>query len=198
VANLNAGVTFTVDVTTDVGTPTGREYFLTCNNCILYGDTGPIVSTAIKAAFVGLSITEAGDFKLTAYTAEDEDPVEQGAAFTVSPLAASKLVFSTVIDGTIETAHGAVVTIKDQYDNTVSSTATVTVTATRGVTTGVNSIAAIAGVATFTGILIDTSGAQQLKATENALVGYSNSFTLAAKTFNSIVVSQSNAILQTC
>ena len=95
------------------------------------------------------------------------------AGFTVSPAAASQLVYTTQPAGaTAGSAFGTqpVVTVEDPFGNTVTSGPDSTVNVTATIQTGSGSLqgtttkSAIAGVATFTDLRIDTTGGHTLHA----------------------------------
>src|SRR5213076_3129804 len=95
------------------------------------------------------------------------------SSFNVSADAASQLVFTTQPSGaTAGSVFGTqpVVTVEDQFGNTVTTGADSTINVTAAIQSGGGSLqgtttkAAVAGVATFTNLRIDVSGAHTLRA----------------------------------
>src|SRR6202030_4278637 len=116
------------------------------------------------------------------------------SSFTIAAGAASQLVYTTQPAGaTAGSAFGTqpVVTVEDAFGNTVTSGADSTINVTAAIQTGGGTLtgtaikAAVAGVATFTNLRIDLTGAHTLSATgtlsgPGSVSVNSTSFTVAA------------------
>ena len=123
------------------------------------------------------------------------------ASFTVSAGAASQLVYTTEpAAATAGSAFGTqpVVTVEDVFGNTMTTGANSTINITVAIQTGTGSLqgtvtkAAVAGVATFTNLRIDTTGAKTLRASgtltgPGAVTVDSASFTVAADAASQLV-----------
>jgi hypothetical protein len=141
--------------------------------------------------FPGLSIDKAGTGYRLRVTASGLTP-DTSAAFNITPGAAAVLAFSvepTSATAGVAIAPAAQVTARDAFGNTVTSFAgTVTVAITPGtgtagaVLSGTASVAATAGVATFSTLSIDKVGSgYRLGATSGALApDTSATFTISA------------------
>jgi len=141
------------------------------------GATVTAVAVGGVATFSGLVIDASGIYTLSAVVAGLPGVTFASSAFTITPVAASKLAF-TVQPGTV-TAGVAIspavqVAVEDTYGNTVSgNNSTVTLTLNGGVFSGGGSTAtavASGGVATFSNLIINATGSvYSLKATDGAL-----------------------------
>src|SRR5205814_1007540 len=108
-------------------------------------------------------------------------------SFTLSPGAASQLVVATDPAGATAGAAFATqptVKVEDAYGNTVttdSSNITATINSGTGSLQGTTTLASSSGIATFTNLRIDTTGAKTLHFTDSALTTTNtNSFTVNA------------------
>ncbi len=131
------------------------------------------------ATFSGLSIERSG-VKVLTFTKPDTANASSGGtrgsptaivasgAFSVVPAAATQLVFTSQPSGGVAGmvwAQQPAVQVQDTYGNLVSTGAdasaaiTLALTSGAGVLTGTTSIAALGGVATFSNLLLQTSGA---------------------------------------
>src|SRR5439155_1680673 len=158
-------------VTTDTSTVT----------VALNAGTGPLQGTLTKAAvagvatFTNLRLDDASDAKTLRFT-DGALTLADATAFTVTPAAANKLTVTTqpgsATAGSVFGTQPAVA-IQDQFGNTVTSdTSTVTVSLGSGTgpLQGTLTKAAVAGVATFTGLrLDDASNAKTLHFADGAL-----------------------------
>ncbi|MHC4191820.1 MAG: hypothetical protein ACYSUB_19430 [Planctomycetota bacterium] len=128
------------------------------------------------ATFSGLKIDKVGsNYQLTAtsteYASADSD------AFDISSSTPVRLAFTTSPDNGVAGADlspAPVVTVRDNYGNTVTSyTAEVTVAIMVGTGTlsGAATVPAVSGVATFPGLSITPVGTYQLIATSGGLAG---------------------------
>ena len=137
------------------------------------------------ATFSGLKIDTAGSYTLAATDGSLTGVTSNSLA--ISPAAANKLVFGQQpSNATAGVAISPAVTVKveDTYGNVVrSNSSTVTVTLSSGTFASGSSTAtatASSGVATFSGLVIDTAGSYKLKATDGSLTNAtSNSFTIS-------------------
>jgi hypothetical protein len=144
--------------------------------------------------FVGCKITTVG----TAYQLHATDgslTAADSTAFNITPGAANKLSFTQSPSNTVAGvafASQPVVTVQDQYGNTVTTdTSSVTIAVTGGTATlsgcAANPKAASAGVATFGGCTITTAGTYTLTATDGSLTSaVSGSFTISAAAANKL------------
>ena len=106
---------------------------------------------------------------------------------TISPAAARKLVFGqqpTNARAGVAISPAVTVKVEDAYGNVVTSnSSTVTLKLSSGTFASGSSTATAtvsSGVATFSGLVIDTAGSYTLKATEGSLTSAtSNSFTIS-------------------
>src|SRR5262249_14553487 len=149
---------FTGNVTVAISNGTGTA------GATLSG-TKTIAAVGGIATFSGLSIDSAGTgYTLTASATGPSSAVS--SAFNIAAGAASQLVFTTQpVNTTAGAAFGVVVTARDAIGNRATGfTGNVTVaitgaTGTAGATLGgTKTIAAVAGVATFGGLTIDSTG----------------------------------------
>ncbi|TFD93034.1 hypothetical protein E3T61_05525 [Cryobacterium lactosi] len=147
--------------------------------------TNPVSATfGLAFIFAGCSVDKAGTYTLTA-TAGTLTAVSP--AFTITPGAASKVVFSaSPSGGSVNQVWGTQpsVSIQDSSGNVVASSAAVTVRLTTPagatLTCTSNPRAAVSGVATFAGCKTNSSGTFTLTATSGTLAaGVSPAFTIA-------------------
>ena len=111
-------------------------------------------------------------FEVQASDAYNDPAATQSYTVTVSVGAASKLVFTTEppANGTAGTAFGAAVTVEDVNGFTVtSSNALVTIGSTTGSVTGTTQMTPSNGVASFSNLILDTSGTYTLTASASGL-----------------------------
>ena len=143
--------------------------------------------------FSGCTITTAGTYTLTATDGLLNSATS--SSFIVSPAAASKLAFTAQPGGgTGGTAwtNQPTVTVQDAYGNTVTGAASVTIAIgagpVGGTLSGTKTVAAAAGVATFTGLSIDKAGTgYTLSATSGSLTGAtSTAFDITVGTANKL------------
>lgn len=128
------------------------------------------------AAFTNLVLTAAGNTTVTATSTGLANATS--SPITVAPGAASKLVFTTQ-PGSVPAGQpvspAPVVTIEDQFGNTVGSTAPVTI--------GSTVVNAASGVAIFSNLVFNTGGNYTLTATSPGLANaLSNPFTITVLT----------------
>ncbi len=160
---------------------------------------GGVVSFADSA--LGINLTGV-DKRLTASATLTAGAVNAVSnAFTITPSAATQLVFSSQPGGGV--AHVAwgqqpVVQVQDTYGNIVTggadSTVDIALTLTSGLGSlpgGTTTVTASAGQSTFVGLYIDAAGSKKLTATAAALSPgstsrVSNSFTIVANTATTV------------
>src|SRR6185437_9201855 len=153
--------------------------------------TPSVAAKAGVATFSNLILDKAAKYTLKA--TDGTLAAATTASFTVAPATASKLVL--VKSPTSATAGKAinpalVIDIEDAFGNIVTSnTSTVKFTATGGsALLGTPSVAAKAGVATFSNLILDKAAKYTLKATDGTLVSATTaSFTVAAATASKLV-----------
>src|SRR6185437_12247679 len=153
--------------------------------------TPSVAAKAGVATFSNLILDKAAKYTLKA--TDGTLAAATTASFTVAPATASKLVL--VKSPTSATAGKAinpalVIDIEDAFGNIVTSnTSTVKFTATGGsALLGTPSVAAKAGVATFSNLILDKAAKYTLKATDGPLVSATTaSFTVAAATASKLV-----------
>ncbi len=161
---------------------------------VTIGTTTTVAGTATVnavggvATFANLLLDKTGTYTLTAastgLTSANSTSIAIGAA------TATQLAFTTEpsSSGTAGTAFGAVVQVQDAYGNLVTtSTASVTISTTTTVS-GTASVNAVGGVATFTDLIIDTSGSYVLTAASAGLTSAnSTSIAIGAGAANKLV-----------
>ena len=155
--------------------------------------------TAVKgvATFSNLTLDTAGSYTLKASDTADSLTSAASNSFTISPAAASQLVFSTQpIGGTAGVAISSVVlSIEDQFGNVESgdsSSVSVAASGPAALTgTSTTSVHAVKGVVTFSNLTLDAAGGYTLKAsdtTDNLTSAASNSFTISPAAASQIVL----------
>jgi subtilase family serine protease len=143
--------------------------------------SGTVTVSAVDgvATFSGLSINQAG-IGYTLVAGDDALTSATSNAFNISAGISSKLAFTTQPGGGgVETAWNTqpVVTIQDTYGNTVtqdasSITLAIGTNLDGGTLSGIVTVAAVAGVATFSGLSIDQAGTgYTLAASDGELAG---------------------------
>jgi hypothetical protein len=179
-------------VTTDVSTVT-----LALNSGTFAGNAATISAAVVNgvATFTGLTIDTASSYTLAA--ADGSLPSTTSSSFTVSPDAPSQLAFTNQPSNTVggsAIAPAVTVAVEDQYGNVVTSdsTSTVTVTLHNGTfadNTTTETAAVVNGVATFSGLTIDTDGSYTLSATDGSLAGATSSaFTIDPAAASKLVI----------
>ena len=180
IGNVASGYTGNVTIAIAAGTGTA--------NASLSG-TATVAAVAGVATFSGLSIDSAGTgYGLTASASGLTSATS--SAFAIAAGAAAQLSFTTQpVPATAGVAFGVVVTARDNLGNVASGyTGNVTVAIAAGTGTananlsGTATVAAVAGVATFSGLTIDSAGTGYgLTASASGLTGASSSaFAIAA------------------
>ena len=182
---VTSGADSTINITAAIQTGTGS----------LQGTTAKAAVAGV-ATFTNLRIDTSGAKTLRAsgtLTGPGAVTVDS-SSFTVGAGAATQLVYTTQPSGaTAGSVFGTqpVVTVEDAFGNTVTSGADSTINVTAAIQTGTGSLqgtitkTAVAGVATFTNLRIDTSGAKTLRASgtlagPGAVTVDSSSFTVGA------------------
>ncbi len=139
------------------------------------GSTTSVAAVSGVATFSNLVLDTSGSYTFT--VSDSGFTSATTGAISVSPAAASKLVLQqTPTTGTAGQALSPSVSaaVEDAFGNVVTSnTSTVTIALASGpggLTTGsTTSVAAVSGVATFSNLVLDTSGTYSLKATDGTL-----------------------------
>ena len=150
------------------------------------------------ATFSGLQVNTAGTYTITASDTTRVVPSATSNSFTVSAAAASQLTI-TAQPGSITAGGttGLTVQVQDQYGNLVSSgtgsTDTISLALNSGsFNGGTTSKAAVGGVATFSGLQINTAGTYTITASDTTHTGYaaetSNSFTVSAAAASQLTI----------
>ncbi len=161
---------------------------LTTGTGTLSGTTTVSASSGV-ATFSGLNINLVGANKVLTASTLGLTNATTSPAFSITPAAASKLVFTTqpsaVTIQNINFAQQPVVTVQDRFGNTVtSSSASIVLSSSTGAGTlnGTSTVSASSGVATFSGLYINTAGVDKvLTATSGALtVALSSVFTIVS------------------
>ena len=179
IGSLSPTVTNSSGTAINFGTATA----ITFTNGVAAVSTGPNgAMTLYKAETITVSVT-------------DTSISGTSASITISAAAANKLSFTQSPSNTVAGvafASQPVVTVQDQYGNTVTTdTSSVTIAVTGGTATlsgcAANPKAASAGVATFGGCTITTAGTYTLTATDGSLTSaVSGSFTISAAAANKL------------
>lgn len=148
---------------------------------ILSCTTNPVSAVAGVASFAGCKIDKAGTYTLTA--SDGTLTAAVSSSFTVGTGAATKVVFSVQppATGTAGTALTTFrVAVQDAANNTVTagtgSTDAITLSIASGplggsfnsATTTYTNVAAVAGVASFTGVVLNTAGSYTFTATDTS------------------------------
>ena len=150
-------------VTVAIAGPTGAKMLGTLTQTAV---NGVATFTDLAPQTAGASTLSASDAKLTAPTP---------AAFTVSPGTAAKLVFGTApaaTDVAGVTFSSVTVQVEDALGNVVTgdtSKVTLALASGTGTLAGTLKPSAIAGVATFSDLAIQTAGAYTISATDGSL-----------------------------
>jgi hypothetical protein len=134
------------------------------------------------ATFSKLILDTAGSYTLSA--ADGSLAGATSSSFTVGAAAASKLFISTQptsVTAGVAISPAITVAIQDKYGNLASTNSSpVTITVASGPTTSfaassVLKVAASAGIATFSNLILDTAGIYMLKASDGALTAATSS-----------------------
>ena len=192
--NATAGVAISPAVTVkvedaygNVVTSNSSTVTLTLSSGTFASGSSTATATASKgvATFSGLKIDTAGSYTLAASDGSLTGATSNSLA--ISPAAASKLVFGqqpTNATAGVAISPAVTVEVEDAYGNVVTSnSSTVTLKLSSGTFASGSSTATAtvsSGVATFSGLVIDTAGSYTLKATDGSLTSAtSNSFTIS-------------------
>jgi hypothetical protein len=148
------------------------------------GSTTTVDAVKGTAAFTNLTLDTAGSYMVTASSTGLTSATSP--SFTVNAAAASQLVFTVEPkNGTVNTKLAAVkVEVQDAFGNQVrNSTASVTMAANGPgtfTTSSTTTVSAVSGIATFSDLILATSGTYMMTATSSGLTnGVSTSFTVA-------------------
>ncbi len=184
-ANATAGATL-ASVVVQIQTSTGSLVSNSTASVTLVSSPAGISKTVSAvggvATFSGMALNTAGSYTFTATSTGLTSATSN--SFTISAAAASQLKFTTQPIGTTagSTMASVVVQVQDTYGNAVTgSTASVTLTSSPA---GISkSVSAASGVATFSGLVLTTSGSYTLTAASSGLTSAtSSSFSITAGT----------------
>jgi hypothetical protein len=159
------------------------------------GSTGAVLSGSASVAavsgiatFTGLNVNLVGTYELEA--SSGSLTTDESDSFTITPSAASMLSFSDQPQDALSGASIGTVSVRilDAAGNLTSSTDSVTLSlldtgSTGAVLSGSASVAAVSGVATFTGLNVNLVGTYELEASSGSLTtDESDSFTITPST----------------
>ena len=173
------------------------------SNVTLAAVSGPGIATGTLSLAASNGITTFANVKFLAagtYTLAATDgalTLATSGSFTISPAAAAKLAYIQMpgnVSAGVSESPAIVVDVQDAFGNIVatdSSTVTIAAASGPGGVTGTVAIAAIAGVATFNNLILDTSGTYTMSANDGSLtVATSASFTVTPAAASKLVYSQ--------
>ena len=155
------------------------------------GVSGTLTATAVNgvASFNNLILSTINTYQLTA--SATGLPTVDSTNVVVSSGPATKLVFTgePPATGTAGTAFSATVQVQDASGNLVtSSNASVTISSTASGVSGTLTVPASGGIATFSNLLLDTTGSYTLTAASGTLTSATSSgITIAAGTASKLV-----------
>jgi uncharacterized repeat protein (TIGR03803 family) len=191
-SNVAAGIADSPSIVVDVEDQFGNVATSNSSNVTLAVASGPgsasgtltVAASSGVATFANVKLDTAGSYTLSA--TDGALTTATSGSFTVSPAAASKVVYSVqpgnVVAGVAE-SPAIVVDIEDQFGNLVtgnSSNVTLSAATGPGSAGGTTTVAASGGVATFNNLLLDKAGSYTLGAADGALTSaVSNSFTVS-------------------
>ncbi len=199
-SNVTAGVADSPSIVVDVEDPFGNIVTTDSSNVTLAVASGPgsltgtvtVAASGGVATFSNIILDTSGNYTLTASDGSLTSATSN--SFTVSAAAASKVIYavqpSNVTAGVAD-SPSIVVDVDDQFGNIVttdSSNVTLSVATGPGSLTGTVTVAASSGVATFSNIILDTSGNYTLTASDGSLTSAtSNSFTVNPTSASKVV-----------
>ncbi len=179
-SNGNPAVTYTSPITLTPYSSTD------CSGSSVAGGltatTNPVTASSGIASFAGVTVLKTN---VQSIKASDGTFSVCSGAITISPGAASQLVFTTQPGGASafsSLSPEPVVAIEDANGNVVNSSSNVTISINSGTgaLSGTATVPASSGIATFTNLSIDTAGVKTLLATKGGITAVSNSFTIAS------------------
>jgi uncharacterized repeat protein (TIGR03803 family) len=202
-SNVTAGNAISPSITVDIEDPYGNIVSSNTSNVTLSINSGPgsiggtdtVAAVNGVATFNNVKLDTAG-----AYTLAASDGGLTGAdstSFTVSPAAASQVVFNQ--EPSNVTAGSAIspsitVDVEDQFGNIVasdSSNVTLSVNTGPGSIGGTDTVSASNGVATFSNVVLDTAGSYTLLASDGSLsTAISSSFTVTHASASQVAFNQ--------
>lgn len=171
------------DSSVDTTSNTEITLTLTSGTGVLLG-TKTVAAVSGVASFSGLKLESVGTFQITATAAGVKNAVS--TSFGVQPGVPANLVFQTQPGGgTANTQWGTqpVVRIFDAYGNLCtnsSANVSLSVQSGTGTLSGTTTLAAVAGVASFSDLKMTVSGTKTLRATLAGVVADSTQFSIAA------------------
>lgn len=157
---------------------------------IVDSNHGPLIGTATVnavqgvATFTGLTLNKAGTGRVLSFNSGTLPSVDS-SSFTITPAAASQLIFSqqpvgAAVGSSLSTQP--IVQIQDAFGNVVNSSAVVNVALVGGGATlfGTRNVPASSGVATYTNLSMTQAGDYRLVASSGSLTtAQSNLFTMS-------------------
>ena len=199
-SNATAGVADSLSITVDVEDPFGNIVTSDSSSVTLTVASGPGSASGTLTVAASGGIATLGNVKLNTagnYTLTASDGALNGAtstSFTVSPAAASKVVYgvqpSNVTAGVAD-SPSIVVDVEDQFGNIVtsdSSSVTLAVASGPGSASGTLTVAASSGIATFSNVKLDTAGSYTLTVSDGSLTSAtSSSFAVSAASASKVV-----------
>ena len=201
--NVTAGVAISPSITVDVEDQFGNVVTGDSSNVTLSINTGPgsiggtdtVAASSGVATFSNVKLDTAGSYTLAA--ADGSLTAADSSSFTVSPAAASQVVFNqepTNVTAGVAISPSITVDVEDQFGNIVtgdSSNVTLSVNTGPGSVGGTDTVAASSGVATFGNVKLDTAGSYTLAASDGSLTGSnSSSFTVSPAAASQVVFNQ--------
>ncbi len=179
-SNVTAGVADSPAIVVDVEDQFGNIVTSNSSNVTLAVANGPgslsgtltVAASSGVATFSNVKIDTAGSYTLTATDGSLTSATSN--SYTVSPAAASKLIYGTEpsnVAAGVAVSPSIVVDVEDAFGNIVtsnSSNVTLAVATGPGTATGTLTVAATSGVATFSNVTLDTVGNYTLSATDGA------------------------------
>ena len=202
-SDVTAGVAITPSITVDVEDQFGNVVTSDSSSVTLSIDTGPgsiggtdtVAASSGVATFSNVKLDTAGSYTLAA--ADGSLTTADSSSFTVSPAAASQVVFNqqpTNVTAGVAISPSITVDVEDQFGNVVtgdSSSVTLTINTGPGSIGGTDTVAASSGVATFSDVKLDTAGSYTLAAADGSLtVADSSSFTVNPAVASQVVFNQ--------
>ena len=200
-SNVTAGVAESPSVTVDVEDQFGNIVTSDSSSVTLAVASGPEIASGTLtvaasggiATFGNVKLNTAGNYTLTASDGALSS-AQTSTSFTVSPAAASKVVYgvqpSNVTAGVAD-SPSIVVDVEDQFGNIVttdSSNVTLTVASGLGSASGTLTVAASSGIATFSNVKLDTAGSYTLAASDGSLTpATSSSFAVSVASASKVV-----------
>ena len=202
-SNVTVGVADSPSITVDVEDQFGNIVASDSSSVTLAVASGPgslsgtltVAASSGIATFSNVKLNTAGSYTLTA--SDGALISATSSSFTVSPAAASKLVYgqqpSNVTAGVAD-SPSITVDVEDQFGNLVtsdSSNVTLAVASGPGSLSGTLTVAASSGIATFSNVKLNTAGSYTLTGSDGSLTpATSSSFAVSAAAASKLVYGQ--------